>query len=65
MSDTIMTEIGLMLKVGTIVVATIIAIPTFTKTQDRGRGPEMHLTKMGHIWFFGMKVLPAWGPNRV
>ena len=47
---------GLMLMEGTIVDATIIAAPPSTKNKDRERDPEMHQTKKGNQWHFGMKV---------
>lgn len=47
---------GLMLKEGTMVDATIIDAPTSTKNEDRERDPEMHQTKKGNAWFFGMKA---------
>lgn len=36
--------------------ATIIAAPTSTKNADGERDPEMHQTKKGNEWHFGMKV---------
>jgi IS5 family transposase len=47
---------GLKLSGGTIVDATIIAAPSSTKNADRARDPEMHQTKKGNQWHFGMKV---------
>jgi len=47
---------GLMLKRGTIVDATIISAPSSTKNQDGRRDPEMHQTKKGEQWYFGMKA---------
>jgi IS5 family transposase len=47
---------GLLLKRGTIVDATIIAAPSSTKNADRARDPEMHQTKKGNQWHFGMKA---------
>ncbi|MES7775014.1 IS5 family transposase [Cutibacterium acnes] len=52
----ILTERGLMLKSGTIVDATLIAAPSSTKNARRERDPEMHQTKKGNQWYFGMKV---------
>jgi len=45
---------GLMLKQGTIVDATIIAAPSSTKNDSGTRDPEMHQTKKGNQWYFGM-----------
>ena len=47
---------GLMLKRGTIVDATIIAAPSSTKNKSGERDPEMHQTKKGNQWHFGMKA---------
>ena len=47
---------GMKLSRGTIVDATIIAAPSSTKNQDKARDPEMHQTKKGNQWYFGMKA---------
>jgi len=47
---------GMKLSGGTIVDATIIAAPSSTKNADKARDPEMHQTKKGNQWYFGMKV---------
>ncbi len=47
---------GLMLKTGTVVDATIIAAPSSTKNKNGERDPEMHQTKKGNQWHFGMKA---------
>jgi len=47
---------GLSLRGGTIVDATIIAAPSSTKNQDGERDPQMHQTKKGNQWYFGMKA---------
>ena len=47
---------GLMMHGGTIVDATIIAAPSSTKNQTGERDPEMHQTKKGNQWYFGMKA---------
>ena len=47
---------GLMLKTGTVVDATLIAAPSSTKNDAGERDPEMHQTKKGHQWHFGMKA---------
>jgi len=47
---------GLMLKRGSIVDATIIAGPSSTKNAEGERDPEMHQTKKGNQWHFGMKA---------
>ena len=47
---------GLLLKEGTVVDATIIAAPSSTKNQSGKRDPEMHQTKKGNLWHFGMKA---------
>lgn len=47
---------GMTLKTGTIVDATIIAAPGSTKNADKKRDPEMHQTRKGQQWYFGMKL---------
>lgn len=47
---------GLLLKTGTVVDATLIAAPTSTKNKDKKRDPEMHSSKKGKQWYFGMKA---------
>ena len=49
-------ERGLMLKTGTVVDATLIAAPSSTKNDKGERDPEMHQTKKGNQWHFGMKA---------
>ena len=46
---------GAMMKGGTIVDATIINAPSSTKNAEKARDPEMHQTKKGNEWRFGMK----------
>ena len=52
-----LTDKGLMLREGTVVDATLIAAPSSTKNKDGERDPEMHQTKKGNQWHFGMKAL--------
>jgi transposase, IS5 family len=47
---------GLKVSKGTIVDATIIAAPSSTKNAEGSRDPQMHQTKKGRQWYFGMKV---------
>ena len=47
---------GMKLSGGTIVDATLIAAPPSVKNQEKSRDPEMHQTKKGNQWYFGMKV---------
>ncbi len=47
---------GLLLKGGTMVDATIIHAAASTKNKDKARDPDMHQTKKGKQWYFGMKV---------
>jgi IS5 family transposase len=54
--NTLLAVKGLMLKEGTVVDATIIAAPSSTKNQSGERDPEMHQTKKGNQWHFGMKA---------
>jgi IS5 family transposase len=51
-----LTARGLLLREGTLVDATLIAAPPSTKNKDKKRDPEMHQTKKGHQWYFGMKA---------
>ena len=52
----LLTQRGLLLKAGTAVDATLIAAPTSTKNKDKKRDPEMHSSKKGNQWYFGMKA---------
>jgi IS5 family transposase len=52
----LLEEKRLLLKSGTIVDATIIAAPPSTKNEQKARDPEMHQTKKGKDWHFGMKA---------
>jgi transposase, IS5 family len=47
---------GMKLSTGTIVDASIINAPSSTKNKDQQRDPEMHQTKKGNQWYFGMKA---------
>ena len=47
---------GHRLRTGTIVDASIIDAPSSTKNRGRARDPEMHQTKKGKQWYFGMKA---------
>jgi transposase, IS5 family len=47
---------GFALKTGTIVDATLIGAPSSTKNADKARDPEMHQTRKGQQWYFGMKL---------
>ena len=47
---------GLILRRGSIVDATIIAAPSSTRNAKEERDPEMHQTKKGNQWHFGMKA---------
>ena len=47
---------GMRLREGTIVDATIIEAPSSTKNRAGQRDPEMHQTKKGNQWYFGMKL---------
>jgi IS5 family transposase len=53
---TLLEEKRLLLKAGTIVDATILAAPSSTKNATKTRDPEMHQTRKGNQWYFGMKV---------
>jgi IS5 family transposase len=49
-------ECGFQVAKGTIVDATIISAPSSTKNKDKARDLEMHQTKKGNQWYFGMKA---------
>jgi transposase, IS5 family len=49
-------ERGVAMKQGTIIDATLIAAPSSTKNKAGERDPEMHQTKKGQQWYFGMKI---------
>jgi Transposase and inactivated derivatives, IS5 family len=51
-----LAERGHMMRGGTIVDASIINAPSSTKNEKKERDPEMHQTKKGNEWYFGMKV---------
>ena len=51
-----LTARGLLLREGTLVDATLIAAPPSTKNLKKERDPEMHQTKKGSPWYFGMKA---------
>jgi IS5 family transposase len=52
----VLQQSGFKLKTGTIVDATIIGAPSSTKNADKARDPEMHQTRKGQQWYFGMKL---------
>ncbi|QAV64064.1 IS5 family transposase [Escherichia coli] len=51
-----LAEAGVMMTQGTLVDATIIEAPSSTKNKEQQRDPEMHQTKKGNQWHFGMKA---------
>ena len=51
-----LTARGLLLREGTLVDATLIAAPSSTKNEPKQRDPEMHQTRKGNQWYFGMKA---------
>ena len=55
-TDHYLWELGLLLREGTIVDATIISASSSTKNQSHARDPEMGSTRKGPQWYFGMKV---------
>jgi len=52
----VLTERGLLLRLGTIVDATLIAAPPSTKNRTKSRDGEMKQTRKGNQWYFGMKA---------
>jgi len=51
-----LAERGMLVGKGTIVDATIINAPSSTKNAKKKRDPQMHQTRKGKQWYFGMKV---------
>jgi IS5 family transposase len=51
-----LAEKGLFLREGTIVDATLIAAPPSTKNREGKRDADMHQTRKGKQWYFGMKA---------
>jgi IS5 family transposase len=51
-----LSERNLLMSEGTIIDATIIAAPSSTKNAKKERDPQMHQTKKGNMWHFGMKA---------
>ncbi|AFH94509.1 IS5 family transposase [Providencia stuartii] len=51
-----LSDCGVMMTQGTLVDATIIEAPSSTKNKDKQRDPDMHQTKKGNQWHFGMKA---------
>ena len=51
-----LSENGLKVNRGTIVDASIIDAPSSTKNRKKERDPEMHSTRKGQQWYFGMKA---------
>jgi transposase, IS5 family len=47
---------GLKISTGTLNDATIINAPASIKNKDKQRDPEMHSTRKGNQWYFGMKA---------
>jgi IS5 family transposase len=54
--NALLSERQLLLRAGTLVDATIIAAPSSTKNKAGARDPDMHQTKKGNQWYFGMKA---------
>ena len=54
--NALLSERGILLREGTLVDATIIAAPSSTKNKAKARDPEMHQTRKGKQWYFGMKA---------
>lgn len=54
--NALLSDKGLLLRAGTAVDATLIAAPSSTKNKARQRDPEMHSSKKGEQWHFGMKA---------
>ena len=52
----LLKERQLLMREGTIVDATILNAPSSTKNKNHERDPQMHQTKKGNQWYFGMKA---------
>jgi transposase, IS5 family len=52
----VLQDQGMKVGTGTIVDATIISAPSSTKNAEKKRDPEMHQTRKGQQWYFGMKL---------
>ncbi|BAC93295.1 transposase [Vibrio vulnificus YJ016] len=51
-----LSDCGVMMTQGTLVDATIIEAPSSTKNKNNERDPDMHQTRKGNEWYFGMKA---------
>lgn len=54
--NAMLIERGLLMSKGTLIDATLIAAPSSTKNREHARDPEMHQTKKGNTWHFGLKA---------
>src|ERR1035437_8255350 len=54
--NVMLMERGLLMTKGTLIDATLIAAPSSTKNKEHARDPEMHQTKKGNQWYFGLKA---------
>lgn len=54
--NAMLIERGLLMSKGTLVDATLIAAPSSTKNKEHARDPDMHQTKKGNQWHFGLKA---------
>ncbi len=50
------SDAGIMMKQGTLVDATLLEAPCSTKNKRDELDPEIHQTKKGNLWYFGMKA---------
>jgi len=51
-----LSEKGMTISRGTIVEATIIAVPSSARNREKARDSEMHQTRKGNQWYFGLKA---------
>jgi transposase, IS5 family len=49
-------ENGWVMRGGSVIDATLIAAPSSTKNREKARDPEMHQTRKGNQWYFGLKA---------
>ena len=54
--NALLKEKNLLMSQGTLIDATLIAAPSSTKNEKHQRDPQMHQSKKGNQWHFGMKA---------
>jgi IS5 family transposase len=54
--NNLLKERNVLMSQGTLIDATLIAAPSSTKNEQHARDPQMHSTKKGNQWHFGLKA---------